>query len=71
MTAPGTVPSLRRQVPGARIDLSGDPGEIEDMAETHPEKLAELLTLWDAYVEENGVITDPITVFEMDPAMFG
>jgi arylsulfatase A-like enzyme len=51
-------------------DLSGDPGEIEDMAETHPEKLAELLTLWDAYVAENGVILDPITVFEMDPAMY-
>ncbi len=51
-------------------DLSGDPGEIEDKAETHPEKLAELLRLWDAYVEENGVILDPITVFEMDPAMY-
>jgi arylsulfatase len=51
-------------------DLSGDPGEIEDMAETQPEKLAELLRLWDAYVAENGVILDPITVFEMDPAMY-
>jgi arylsulfatase len=51
-------------------DLSGDPGEIDDMAETHLEKLAELLSLWDAYVEENGVILDPITVFEMDPAMY-
>ena len=51
-------------------DLSGDPGETEDMAETHPEKLAELLALWDTYVEENGVILDPITVFEMDPAMY-
>ena len=52
-------------------DLSGDPGEIEDMAENHPEKLAELLRLWDRYVEENGVILDPLTVFEMEPEMFG
>jgi arylsulfatase A-like enzyme len=51
-------------------DLSGDPGEIEDMAEIRPEKLAELLRQWDAYVAENGVILDPITVFEMDPAMY-
>jgi hypothetical protein len=40
------------------------------MAETRPEKLAELLTLWDHYVEENGVLLDPLTVFEMDPAMY-
>jgi arylsulfatase A-like enzyme len=52
-------------------ELSGDPGEIEDMAESHPEKLAELLKLWDRYVEENGVLLDPLTVFEMEPAMFG
>ncbi|MDB5393354.1 MAG: arylsulfatase [Rhodospirillales bacterium] len=51
-------------------DLSGDPGEIEDMAETQPEKLTELLRLWDRYVEENGVLLDPLTVFEMDPAMY-
>jgi len=51
-------------------DLSADPGEIEDQAETHPAKLAELLTLWDRYVEENGVILDPLTVFEMGPEMF-
>jgi arylsulfatase A-like enzyme len=52
-------------------DLSGDPGEIEDMAESHPEKLTELLRLWDRYVEENGVLLDPLTVFEMEPEMFG
>jgi arylsulfatase A-like enzyme len=51
-------------------DLSADPGEIADMADAHPEKLAELLQLWDCYVEENGVITDPLTVFEIDPAMY-
>jgi arylsulfatase A-like enzyme len=51
-------------------DLSADPGEIRDMAESHPEKLAELLRLWDAYVAENGVILDPLTVFQMEPEMF-
>jgi arylsulfatase len=39
-------------------DLSADPGEIEDLAATHPEKLAELLALWDRYVEDTGVILD-------------
>ncbi len=51
-------------------DLSADPGEIEDMAEARPEKLAELLALWDCYVEENGVLLDPVTVFEVEPEMF-
>jgi arylsulfatase len=51
-------------------NLSGDPGEIVDLAEAQPEKLAELLRLWDRYVAENGVITDPVTVFEVDPSLF-
>ncbi len=51
-------------------DLSEDPGEIVDHAETHPEKLTALLALWDRYVEENGVLLDPVTVFEVDPAMY-
>ena len=51
-------------------DLSADPGEIRDMAAERPEKLAELLRLWDEYVAENGVILDPITVFQMEPEMF-
>jgi arylsulfatase len=51
-------------------DLSADPGEITDMAASHPDKLAGLLALWDAYVAENGVLLDPLTVFEMAPEMF-
>ena len=47
-------------------DLSADPGEIDDLAAARPEKLAELLGLWDRYVEENGVILDPVSVFEVD-----
>lgn len=37
-------------------DLSVDPGEVNDLSETHPEKKAELMALWDDYVEETGVI---------------
>ncbi|WP_441293415.1 arylsulfatase [Mycobacterium malmoense] len=47
-------------------DLASDPGEIHDLAGSHPEKLAELLTLWDRYVEENGVILDPVSVFDLE-----
>jgi arylsulfatase len=39
-------------------DLSADPGEIDDLAASRPEKLAELLVLWDRYVEDTGVILD-------------
>lgn len=54
--------------PGAwqLYDLSRDPGEIDDQAAARPEKLAELLELWDRYVEENGVISDPVSVFDID-----
>ena len=47
-------------------DLSTDPGEIHDLAASRPDKLAELLGLWDQYVEESGVILDPVSVFEVD-----
>ena len=54
--------------PGAwqLYDLSADPGEIDDLAASRPDKLAELLGLWDRYVEETGVILDPLSVFEVD-----
>jgi len=48
-------------------DLSADPGEIDDLAAARPEKLAELLQLWDRYVEETGVVLDPVSVYEVDP----
>jgi arylsulfatase len=47
-------------------DLSRDPGEIDDLADSRPEKLAELLALWDRYVEETGVVLEPVSVFEAD-----
>jgi arylsulfatase len=46
-------------------DLASDPGEIDDLAASQPDKLAELLALWDRYVEETGVILDPISVYDL------
>ncbi|KAL1713554.1 alkaline-phosphatase-like protein [Schizophyllum commune] len=37
-------------------NLREDPGEIHDLAEARPDKMAELLKLWDQYVLETGVI---------------
>ncbi|WIM85961.1 arylsulfatase [Candidatus Mycobacterium wuenschmannii] len=45
-------------------DLSADRGEINDLAATHPDKLAELLQQWDRYVEDTGVVLDPLSFFE-------
>jgi arylsulfatase len=52
-------------------DLSADPGEIDDLAASRPEKLAELLELWGRYVKESGVILDPVSVFEIDTQLLG
>ncbi|OBK18946.1 arylsulfatase [Mycobacterium asiaticum] len=52
-------------------DLSGDPGEIHDQSAARPEILAELLALWDRYVEDNGVLLEPVSVFDADPRLFG
>ncbi|PYI20817.1 alkaline phosphatase-like protein [Aspergillus violaceofuscus CBS 115571] len=37
-------------------NLVEDPGEIHDLAEEHPDRLKQLLKLWDQYVIETGVI---------------
>jgi arylsulfatase len=37
-------------------NLREDPGEIQDLAGEHPEKVQELIALWDEYVETNNVI---------------
>lgn len=37
-------------------NLERDPGEIHDLAESEPERLGQLLKLWDQYVLETGVI---------------
>ena len=45
-------------------DLSADPGEIDDLAASRPDKLSELLALWERYVEQTGVVLDPALAFE-------
>lgn len=40
----------------ALYDLVTDPGEQNDLSAQHPEKLAEMMGLWDQYAEEHGVI---------------
>ena len=47
-------------------DLSRDPGEVHDLAASRPDKLADLLVLWDRYVEDNGVIIGQVSVYEVD-----
>lgn len=37
-------------------NLAKDPGEVHDLAEKEPERLAALIKLWDQYVLETGVI---------------
>jgi len=37
-------------------NLARDPGEVHDLAEKEPERLAALIKLWDQYVLETGVI---------------
>jgi arylsulfatase len=38
------------------FDLSKDPAEIHDLSAEQPDKLAEMVTLWEQYKEENGVL---------------
>jgi arylsulfatase A-like enzyme len=46
--------------PGAwqLYDLARDPGETDDLAESHPDELAELLRLWEEYVASTGTLVD-------------
>ncbi len=37
-------------------NLSNDPAEMQDLASTNPEKLAELKEYWEEYAAENNVI---------------
>ncbi|MCG8443427.1 MAG: arylsulfatase [Caulobacterales bacterium] len=40
-------------------NLADDPTELTDVADQHPDILAELVAAWDAYAAANGVIFDP------------
>lgn len=46
------------------FDLENDPGERHDLAQTHQDKLNELLVDWSEYVEENNVIAPNRSVFD-------
>jgi arylsulfatase len=37
-------------------NLVSDPGEVHDLSEQHPDRLKELIKLWDQYVLETGVV---------------
>jgi arylsulfatase len=40
------------------FDLKNDPSEANDISETHPELVQELIAIWDEYAEEYGVVRD-------------
>jgi arylsulfatase len=45
-------------------NLSSDPAELNDVASQNPEKVKELMTLWDDYVKKNHVIIPNRSPFE-------
>ncbi|CAK7199488.1 hypothetical protein SEUCBS139899_002168 [Sporothrix eucalyptigena] len=47
------------------FDLSVDPGETNDLAESQPEKLSELLKAWDQYIMETGTVWGEPIIGEM------
>jgi arylsulfatase len=46
------------------FNLAQDPAERNDLAVQNPNKLKEMLIIWDKYVQENNVILPDRTVFE-------
>lgn len=38
------------------FNIAADPGETKDLAQEHPDKLAELVACWDEYVVECGIV---------------
>lgn len=53
------------------FDLGRDRGEVHDLSESHPEKLADLLKLWDIYTEENNVQPTPPSFLEVEAGTEG
>ena len=53
--------------------LDTDPSELEDVASEHPDKVQELIALWQDYVDRNNVIIPDKTLFTMsrDPSSVG
>jgi arylsulfatase len=46
------------------FDLSTDPAELKDLAADHPDKLKEMVALWDDYVRRNHVVLPNRSPFE-------
>jgi arylsulfatase len=46
------------------FNLATDPAELHDLAATHPDKVKEMLMLWDDYVKTNNVILPSRSPFE-------
>jgi arylsulfatase len=42
--------------PWKLFNLAEDPSELNDVSDQYPEKLQEMIRLWDDYEERNGVI---------------
>ena len=40
------------------FDLEKDPSEANDISETHPELVQELIAIWDEYAQKYGVVRD-------------
>jgi arylsulfatase len=46
------------------FDLATDPGERKDLAAEHPDKVREMVTIWDEYARANKVILPDRMIFE-------
>jgi arylsulfatase len=51
-------------------DLARDRGEVRDLAAEHPGILAELLRGWEEYAATVGVVDEPISIYDADPALW-
>ena len=47
------------------FDLARDPAEMNDLSGDYPEKLAEMVALWEQYKEDNGVLDVALDLGEM------
>ncbi len=52
----GVIPATVKTDTWQLYNLAEDPGEMQDLSTTHPEKLAAMITLWEDYVARNNVI---------------
>ena len=46
-------------------NLEVDPAELVDLAEKHPERLEEMVALWEQYKRDNGVLDISLDLSEM------